>query len=237
MRGRDAFGKCPDLVYLYCHRCLCKWLIYLPLSGLAASLARISSEQIKSGLWPTRLFRHFPVRARILLLRRNKFGYNLEDTPWRRFFQANIQRERYDEGVIETKEAAEHLRYIPVPPDDDGLVSPAKISAAVERIVALADPVRVIAFGSRARGDHQPHSDLDLAVVVDRYDPEVDRRPVWRSQIPVLMPMDVIVYDVERERDMRDALNSLQWVVAREGVTLYERDKGFNDPSIAERLV
>lgn len=133
--------------------------------------------------------------------------------------------------------SAEHLRYLPVPLGDSGFVSADKIGEAVKHIVAIANPVRVIAFGSRARGDHQPHSDLDLAVVVDRYNPEVDRRPVWRSQIPVLMPIDVIVYDVERERDMGGALNSLQWVVAREGVTLYERDKGFNDPTVAERLV
>jgi predicted nucleotidyltransferase len=139
--------------------------------------------------------------------------------------------------VIDRNGSAEHLRYLPVPLGDSGFVSAEKIGEAVKQIVAIADPVRVIAFGSRARGDHQPHSDLDLAVVVDRYDPEVDRRPLWRSQIPVLMPIDVIVYDVVREREMSDALNSLQWVVAREGVTLYERDKGFNHSSVAERLV
>ena len=139
--------------------------------------------------------------------------------------------------MIDTNRTAEHLRYLPVQPGDDGFVSLAKIDAALREIVAIANPVRVIAFGSRARGDHQPHSDLDLAVVVDHYDPGTDRRPVWRSQIPVLMPIDLIVYDVEREREMSNALNSLQWVVALEGVTLYERDKGFNDPSVAERLV
>ncbi len=139
--------------------------------------------------------------------------------------------------MIEANAAAEHLRYLPVQPGDDGFVSAVKIGAAVKEIVAIANPVRVIAFGSRARGDHHPHSDLDLAVIVDRYDPDTDRRPVWRSQIPVLMPIDVIVYDVAREREMSDALNSLQWVVAREGVTLYERDKGFNDTSVVERLV
>ncbi len=138
---------------------------------------------------------------------------------------------------MDGKEMAEHFRDVPVPPGDDGYVSATKIGAAVERIVAIADPVRVIAFGSRARGDHQPHSDLNLAVVVDSYDPEVDQRPIWRSQIPVLVPMDVIVYDVEREREMSEALISLQWVVAREGVTLYERDKDFNNPSVVERLV
>jgi hypothetical protein len=138
---------------------------------------------------------------------------------------------------MDGNETAEHLRFLPVPTGDEGCVSAEKIGIAVERIVSIADPVRIIAFGSRARGDHQSHSDLDLAVVVDRYDPEVDRRPIWRSQIPVLMPIDVIVYDVAREREMSEALNSLQWVVAREGVTLYERDKGFNDPSVAERLV
>ena len=32
-------------------------------------------------------------------------------------------------------------------------------------IVAAADPEQVLLFGSRARGDHREHSDVDLIVV------------------------------------------------------------------------
>ena len=40
-------------------------------------------------------------------------------------------------------------------------------AALLDRVVAYFRPARVILFGSRARGDHQPDSDYDLLVVVD----------------------------------------------------------------------
>ena len=133
--------------------------------------------------------------------------------------------------------SAEHLRFVPIDAGDEGNVSVEKIRQTVNRIVELVDPVRVVAFGSRARGEHGPDSDLDLAVVVDRYGGGSKDRPIWRSQIPVFMPIDLIVYDLKRENEMSSELNSLQWVVAREGLVLYERDKGVIDYAIAERLV
>ena len=56
-----------------------------------------------------------------------------------------------------------------------------------------------MAFGSWARGEHRRDSDLDLAVIVDRYDPKTDRRPFWRADLDVWMDMDVLIYDVARE--------------------------------------
>jgi predicted nucleotidyltransferase len=128
---------------------------------------------------------------------------------------------------------------ISLPPlaEDDGLVSVDKIVAAVLRIVDLADPVQVIAFGSRVRGEHRPESDLDLAVIVDAYNPRLAFPPVNRTDIDVWMPIDLVVYDVVREQRMRQSVNSLQSVVAEEGIVLYERTTGIVDRGAAERLV
>ena len=38
-------------------------------------------------------------------------------------------------------------------------------SDLLDRVVAYFDPRRVILFGSRARGQAKPHSDLDLAII------------------------------------------------------------------------
>ncbi len=121
--------------------------------------------------------------------------------------------------------------------EDNGEVTADKIVYAVQRIVEIADPIRVVAFGSRARKDHHSQSDLDLAVIVDSYDPRDGLPPVNRVDLDVWMPMDLVVYGAARDRKLRDCLNSLEAEVAREGMTLYERNQGFIDRGTIERLV
>ena len=41
----------------------------------------------------------------------------------------------------------------------------AKLNDIIERIVEVAEPERIILFGSAARGEMGPHSDLDLLVI------------------------------------------------------------------------
>jgi predicted nucleotidyltransferase len=122
-------------------------------------------------------------------------------------------------------------------PDDDGEVTLPKILFTVEEIVRRANPVRVMAFGSRARGDHRKNSDLDLAVIVEKYDRKVDDRPVWRADIDVWMDIDLLVYDIEREELMADSQVSLQSEVKKEGVLLFDRQTGIIDQAAAARLV
>jgi HEPN domain-containing protein/predicted nucleotidyltransferase len=47
----------------------------------------------------------------------------------------------------------------------EGAPDPALLEQVLERIVAAADPDRIILFGSGARGCMAPHSDLDLLIV------------------------------------------------------------------------
>ena len=42
--------------------------------------------------------------------------------------------------------------------------TPEKMQAAIERLVAVAQPTKIILFGSQARGDADDHSDVDLLV-------------------------------------------------------------------------
>jgi HEPN domain-containing protein/predicted nucleotidyltransferase len=52
-------------------------------------------------------------------------------------------------------------------PGRDAAPDPALLQQVVQRIVAAADPDRILLFGSGARGCMGPHSDLDLLVVKD----------------------------------------------------------------------
>jgi predicted nucleotidyltransferase len=115
-------------------------------------------------------------------------------------------------------------------------VTPAKVLSAVERIVEVARPLRVIAFGSRARGDHRQDSDLDLAVIVEKYDSNVDKRPIWRSDLGQCMSIDLLVAGRERHEFMRDSLISVHHDIENEGVILYDSALGSIDYRAVERI-
>ena len=123
-----------------------------------------------------------------------------------------------------------------VPVRESGLVTASKVATAVERIVEVAKPLRVVVFGSRARGDHQRESDLDLGVMVERYDPRTDKLPVTRSDLDVWMSVDLLVYGRERYEFMKDSIVSVHHCIAMEGVTLYDAGTGSIDYGAIERV-
>jgi predicted nucleotidyltransferase len=91
-------------------------------------------------------------------------------------------------------------------------------------IVKRFNPVRVVLFGSHARGQETEESDLDLFVEM-----ETDLRPPERAiQVSAVFglrswPMDVVVYtpsEVERLKKVRGTLLS---TIEAEGEVLYER--------------
>lgn len=90
-------------------------------------------------------------------------------------------------------------------------------------IAAVLKPVRAILFGSVARGDEGPDSDLDLLVVLDEVAP-ADRHHVTvmtRLAADVPVPMDVVVTDSRELFERRNALGLMQ-AALREGRILYE---------------
>ncbi len=98
----------------------------------------------------------------------------------------------------------------------------ALLQELVRRVVAAASPERIILFGSGARGDATPESDLDLLVV--KADVPHRRRlaqEIYRHLVGVPVPVDVVVYtpdDLERFR-------ACPWTIVpaalREGRELY----------------
>jgi len=78
-------------------------------------------------------------------------------------------------------------------PADDIAVDEA-VRRLVEEIVAEADPLRIILFGSRASGTARPDSDIDLLVVMPDGTP--CRQAMWRIGSRIDQPevdVDVIV--------------------------------------------
>ncbi len=77
-----------------------------------------------------------------------------------------------------------------------------KLQQVVQRIVAVAQPVRVILFGSYGRGDAGPDSDLDIMVIERRVDNRGEEMIRLRKAVGSIdVGADVLVYsETEYER-------------------------------------
>ncbi len=96
------------------------------------------------------------------------------------------------------------------------------LQEVVKRIVAAAQPSRVILFGSHGRGDADAGSDLDLMViepqVVDKYREMIRlRKAVGHIGVGV----DVLVYSEAEMEERRDWCTSPIYWALREGRMLY----------------
>ncbi len=96
---------------------------------------------------------------------------------------------------------------------------------AVADIVHACDPVRVILFGSVARGEEGPDSDLDFLVVLDHLDPQqrVHLMGSIRGAVDAPTAMDIFVTDLEETERRKDVIGSIHYWPHREGEIVYER--------------
>lgn len=95
----------------------------------------------------------------------------------------------------------------------------------VDDVVASFDPVRVIVFGSVARGEEHDSSDLDLLVLFDDV-AAGDRRSLMgqiRGAIGAPIPIDVLVAGLAEFEAGKDVNGSPYYWPAREGRVVYER--------------
>jgi predicted nucleotidyltransferase len=95
-------------------------------------------------------------------------------------------------------------------------------------IASLAeyDPLRVILFGSWARGDEDEHSDLDLVIIKETQERFLDRLARVYDLVKPTFAMDVLVYTPQEFAKMQERENPFIEMVMKEGVVIYERPKG-----------
>ncbi len=94
----------------------------------------------------------------------------------------------------------------------------------VRRIVAEFDPDKIILFGSHARGQAGPDSDVDLLVVMpvkgSKRAKQLEIRAVVRD---VHVPKDIIVSRTEEFQWRKDTVGTIEYPAVREGKILYAR--------------
>ena len=97
-----------------------------------------------------------------------------------------------------------------------------RLSTAVKRLVAAAQPSRFILFGSHARGDADDHSDVDLLVVEpavsDRYEEMVRLNRALKG---LLMPVDLLVVSEQEFEHRSSTPGTVEHTARREGRVLY----------------
>jgi predicted nucleotidyltransferase len=101
------------------------------------------------------------------------------------------------------------------------MIPNAQIDEAARRIAAAAPGSRVILFGSHARGEAGPDSDVDLLVI----EPHVDDRfgeivRLQRVLAPLRLPADVIVVSEQHVEEWGDVESTMVHDALREGRVL-----------------
>jgi len=93
----------------------------------------------------------------------------------------------------------------------------------VAKIVQLANPDRVILFGSAAAGSMTPDSDLDFLVVESQV-PDTRRESIrLRAALEgVPLPIDVIVMSRQRFEETKDVIGGIAYPAHKYGRVLYE---------------
>ncbi len=96
------------------------------------------------------------------------------------------------------------------------------IAEMIKRITADAKPVKVILFGSRARGDAKRNSDIDL-LVIER-DPVSQRKEAARLRKMLRdfkVPMDIVVFGQYFAERYWNIPGSVLYPAFRDGIVLY----------------
>ena len=95
----------------------------------------------------------------------------------------------------------------------------------LDPVVAYFRPRRVILFGSAARGEAGPDSDIDLLVVLDDDAPK--EKLTYRAGMEARKlygnPADVIPCREDTYRRFSKIVGTLPYVACTEGVVVYER--------------
>lgn len=109
-------------------------------------------------------------------------------------------------------------------------ISDELIDQMTQRIVREVDPLRIVLFGSWARGEANDRSDVDFLVVErESFGPNRSRRQeavrIWQCLYEFRVPKDILVYSLGEIDQWKDSRHHVVSRALKEGKVLYESDR------------
>lgn len=105
--------------------------------------------------------------------------------------------------------------------DKKKTVSKEILREVVRRVVQVVKPEKIILFGSAARGEMGPDSDLDFLVITSCKNRRKTARKIRRSLIGIGIPKDIIVATPEDIERYKDTIGLIYRPALKEGKVLY----------------
>jgi uncharacterized protein len=109
-------------------------------------------------------------------------------------------------------------------PRKDGQPDPKILAEIVQRVVEAAQPDKIILFGSAARGEMGPNSDVDLLVVMDFAGSKLDKTVEVRGALGKhMVPTDILLTRPEDFAWRKEIGGTIEYPAARDGKVLHAR--------------
>jgi len=100
------------------------------------------------------------------------------------------------------------------------------INTLINRIIELVHPLQIILFGSAARSEMTPDSDIDLLVVMPEGAPQRETaRYLYRHLTGISIPYDLVVVTHQDLTDYKDDVGFIYYYALKEGKTVYDGRK------------
>lgn len=117
----------------------------------------------------------------------------------------------------------------------EALTEKDEMDEIVDRIVKTIHPQKIVLFGSRARNQARPDSDIDILVIAESDEPRYKRsRVLYGALHNMRTPIDVIVYTPEEVIDWSQVRQAFVTTALREGKVLYENQSRHDQRLVQE---
>ncbi|MBN2092138.1 nucleotidyltransferase domain-containing protein [candidate division KSB1 bacterium] len=104
------------------------------------------------------------------------------------------------------------------------LLTSLKLKPIIQKIVNAGNPIKILLFGSRARGDAHSESDYDFLIIEESVEKRYKRAAKYRRALKEMpFAKDIVVWTPAEIDAWQSVPNAFITTALKEGIVLYER--------------